>query len=68
MDTLEDPDRTFKQPDEKRVRIKTFSFPVGEKPYFDESGTLREIPLYKVRVVYTFRGPQKVITTAFPKF
>ena len=66
--TVESPDRTFKQPrDGRRVRIKTFTKAVGEKPYLNESGTLRKRLLYKVRVVYTYRGRRKVIITAYPE-
>jgi len=51
LKTVESPDRTFTQPrDGRRVRIKTFRKAVGEKPYFDKSGTLRKRLLYKVRV------------------
>ena len=68
VETMESPDRTFTQPrNGRRVRIKTFKNPVGEKPYFDKSGTLRKRLLYKVRVVYTYRGRRKVIITAYPE-
>ena len=68
LETVESPDRAFTQTeDRRRVRIKTFRKPVGEKPYFDESGTLRKRPLYKVRVVYTYRGRRQVIITAYPE-
>lgn len=68
LKTVESPDRTLTQiGDGRRVRIKTFRKPVGEKPYFDESGTLRKRLLYKVRVVYTYRGRRKVIITAYPE-
>ena len=64
--TVESPDRTFKQRDGRLVGIKTFSKPVGEKPYFDERRILRRRYLYKVRVLYINRGRGKVIITAYP--
>ena len=68
LKTMESPDLTFTQRrDRRRVRIKTFTEPVGEKPYFDESGTLRKRLLYKVRVVYIYWGRTKVIITAYPE-
>ena len=73
-ETMESPDRTFTQLryrgqriQRRHVQIKTFRYPVGEKPYFDESGTLRKRRLYKVRVVYIYMGRRRVIITTYPE-
>lgn len=64
--TIEDPDSTLTQPDGTRIRIRTFTDPVGEIPFFDAGGKLTRRLLYKVRVVFNYRERRKNIISAYP--